>query len=174
MMLHKQPSLALFLDRDGTLIVDEGYLSDPQKVCLLPEVRETLAVLKSRGVLLFLHSNQSGVGRGYYTLKEAEACNQRMLDLLGLGNDLFTEICLATGTPEKPCPYRKPSPRFILECIQKYHLDPESCWMVGDCLCDVETGLAAHINVICLDPMVKIPAKGHYCPSFGEILKWVR
>ena len=173
MRLHKPP-LALFLDRDGTLIVDEGYLSDPQKVCLLPEVRETLAVLKSQGALFFLHSNQSGVGRGYYTLKEAEACNQRMLDLLGLGNDLFTEVCLATGTPENPCPYRKPSPRFILECIQKYHLDPEKCWMVGDRLCDVEAGLAAHINAICLDPKVEIPVEGHHCHSFGEILNLVR
>ena len=170
MILHKPP-LALFLDRDGTLIVDEGYLSDPQKVCLLPEVRETLAVLKSQGTLFFLHSNQSGVGRGYYTLKEAEACNQRMLDLLDLGSALFSEICLAIGTPEKPCPYRKPSPRFILECIQKYCLDPKKCWMIGDRLCDVEAGLAAQINAICLDPTVEIPPKGHHCHSFGEILK---
>ena len=170
MRLHKPP-LALFLDRDGTLIVDEGYLSDPQKVCLLPEVRETLAVLKSRGALFFLHSNQSGVGRGYYTLKEAVACNQRMLDLLGLGNDLFTEVCLATGTPENPCPYRKPSPRFILECIQAYHLNPEKCWMIGDRLCDVEAGLAAGVHAICLNPALELPEGGHLCYSFGEILK---
>lgn len=166
--------LALFLDRDGTLIVDEGYLSDPKKVCLLPEVRETLTCLKEKNSLFFLHSNQSGIGRGYYTFKEANACNQRMLDLLGLGNDFFTDICLATGTPENPCPYRKPSPRFIVECLQKYHLNSKKCWMIGDRLCDVEAGLAANVNAICLNPSFDLPEGSYGCRSFGEILNVIQ
>lgn len=172
--MSNSDAFALFLDRDGTLIVDEGYLSDPQKVCLLPEVRETLAFLKEKKSLFFLFSNQSGVGRGYFTLKEVNACNQRMMELLNLGNDFFTDICTATSTPENPCLYRKPSPRFILECIQKYHLNPEKCWMIGDRLCDIEAGLAAHINAICLNPSLELPEGGHCCHSFGEILKWIK
>lgn len=166
-------SSAIFLDRDGTLIEDVCYLSDPKKVCLLPEVRETLTFLKNKKFLFFLLSNQSGIGRGYYTHKEAEACNHRMLELLGFGNDFFTEVRLATGTLENPCPYRKPSPRFILECIEKYNLNPKKCWMIGDRLCDVEAGLAANINAICLNPSLTIPETSYSCNSFGEILKFI-
>ena len=86
------PRPALFLDRDGTLIEDLHYLSDPNKVRLLPGVRKCLAALKKDGWLFFLFSNQSGIRRGFCTLEQVNACNQRMLELIGLGQDLFTKI----------------------------------------------------------------------------------
>jgi D-glycero-D-manno-heptose 1,7-bisphosphate phosphatase len=96
--------------------------------------------------MLLLFTNQSGIGRGYYTLADAEACNARMLELLGLGDDLFTAICIAPEAPDQPSLYRKPSPRFITESIATYSLDPARCWMVGDRDSDLAAGLAAGIR----------------------------
>ncbi|MDR0647690.1 MAG: HAD-IIIA family hydrolase [Puniceicoccales bacterium] len=143
---------ALFLDRDGTLVVDEGYVYDPNRIQLLPRVRETLQYFLEKQWLFFLFSNQSGVGYGYYTLEQAQACTQRLIQLLDLGEHFFTKICLATETPEQKQVYRKPSPRFILECVQAFNLDCQQCWMIGDKLSDVQAGLSANIHAALLTP----------------------
>ncbi len=141
---------ALFLDRDDTLVKDSGYLCDPKKVELLPGVSEGLKIAKESGYKLFLFSNQSGVGRGFFTIEKANACTARMLELIGLGDDLFQDICLATEVPTETPIYRKPSPRFILEMIKKYALDPLKCWIIGDKITDVQAGINACINSILL------------------------
>ncbi len=138
---------ALFLDRDGTLIVDKHYLSDPAGVELLPTVRDALLAARAKGYTLFLFSNQSGIGRGYYTLADAEAVNARMEALLALPPPLFADVCLATEAPDQPMVYRKPSPRFILEMIERHGLATHHCWMIGDRETDIEAGLAAGIRV---------------------------
>ena len=137
---------ALFLDRDGTLIVSQHYLADPAKVELLPGVREALHRFIARGYRLFLFTNQSAVGRGLFTLETVHRCNQRMLELLELPTPGFTKICIATETPDMPTVYRKPSPRFILEMMAKYALVPEETWMVGDMPSDVQAGLNAGVR----------------------------
>ena len=81
---------AIFLDRDGTLIENKHYLGSPDGVVLLPGVREALARARDNGIKLFLFTNQSGVGRGYFTMADVEAVNRRMIEMLGLGDDLFT------------------------------------------------------------------------------------
>jgi D-glycero-D-manno-heptose 1,7-bisphosphate phosphatase len=143
---------ALFLDRDGTLIVHEPYLHDPGRVVLLPGVREALARARRAGVKLFLFTNQSGVGRGMFTLADVEAVNRRMLDLLNLGHDLFTATCIAPEAPGEASPYRKPSPRFIREMLAGHRIDAAAAWMVGDSPVDWEAGLAAGINVAAVVP----------------------
>ena len=139
---------ALFLDRDGTLIFDKHYLADPAGVELIPGVRAALARAQSLGYLLFIFTNQAGIGRGLYTLADAVACNVRMEELLALPAPLFAEICIAPETPDEPPVYRKPSPKFIHEMIAKYALDPAQCAMVGDRASDVEAGLNAGIRAI--------------------------
>ena len=141
---------ALFLDRDGTLIRHVHYLHDPAGVELLPGVAAALARARAMGYLLFLHTNQSGVGRGMFTLEEAHACNQRMIALLGLGADVFAGICVAPEAPGQPIAYRKPSPRFAQEMAAKHGLDLPRCWMVGDYTADVETAFAAGMTAAAL------------------------
>lgn len=85
----------IFLDRDGTLIENRHYLSSPEGVALLPGVCEALARVREAGAKLFLFTNQSGVGRGYFTLADVEGVNRRMIEMLGLGDDLFAGICIA-------------------------------------------------------------------------------
>lgn len=136
---------ALFLDRDGTLIVDAHYLAKPADVVLLPGVRPALQRARDLGYELFLFTNQSGIGRGYFTLADAEACNRRMVELLDLGDDLFAGTCIAPEAPDQPSKYRKPSPAFILETIAARGLDPTTCYMVGDRESDVLAGTNAGI-----------------------------
>ena len=159
---------ALFLDRDGTLIKDCGYLSEPEKVQILPGVKACLHALQQRPWIFFLFSNQSGVGRGLFSLEQVKHCNLRMLELLELEAPFFQETCLAIGTPEAPCPYRKPSPRFILECMKKYHLKKGKCWMVGDKISDVQAGVAADIHTIFLGKINCTEAQ-YTCSDFFEV-----
>lgn len=135
----------LFLDRDGTLIVSKPFLSDPAGVVLLPGVAEALKQALSKGYHLFLFTNQSGVGRGYYSVKAVRACNQKMESLFNLPAPVFLEVCIATETPDQNQCYRKPAPCFVLEMIEKYHLDPRQCYMVGDRHTDIQTALNAGI-----------------------------
>jgi D-glycero-D-manno-heptose 1,7-bisphosphate phosphatase len=138
-MSHK----ALFLDRDGTIIVDVHHGHDPDGVVLIPGAREALLRARDLGYQCFLFTNQSGIGRGYFTLEDAIACNQRMIQLLELGENLFTEICIAPEHPDDPPIYRKPNPRFILESISRYQLDPAHTYMIGDRSSDWLAGINA-------------------------------
>ncbi|MBE34220.1 MAG: hypothetical protein CMI16_01445 [Opitutaceae bacterium] len=170
---------ALFLDRDGTLILDKDYLSDPAGVELISGVTDALKTARDLGYLLFLFTNQSGIGRGYHTIDDAQACNQRMLELLDLGADLFTAICIAPESPEQPSEYRKPSPRFILEMRAKHSLDPQQCWMIGDRESDLEAGLNGNIHSIAVCTgkynhatwQDKLPQGATLHEDFGAFLK---
>lgn len=139
---------ALFLDRDGTLILDKHYLADPAGVELIPGVRESLRHARELGFRLCLHTNQSGVGRGLFTVADVERCNVRMEELLDLPAPLFDAICIAPEGPDDPAVYRKPTPRFVHECIGRFQLAPTRCWMVGDRESDTQTGLNAGIGAI--------------------------
>jgi D-glycero-D-manno-heptose 1,7-bisphosphate phosphatase len=139
-------SPALFLDRDGTLILDKHYLSDPAGVELIPGVAAALRRARDLGYRLYLFTNQSGIARGLYTLDDVHRCNVRMDELLGLPRPVFDDVCIAVEGPEIPNGYRKPSPRFILETVARDGLDPRRCWMVGDRESDIDAGLAAGIR----------------------------
>lgn len=140
-------SKALFLDRDGTLIFDKHYLSDPAGVELIPGVTEALRQARQLGYRLFVLTNQSGIGRGLHKLEDVLRCNARMEQLLGLPPPVFDGVCIAPEGPDDPIVYRKPSPRYLLESIQRFNLDPQHCWMIGDREGDITTGLNAKVRV---------------------------
>jgi D-glycero-D-manno-heptose 1,7-bisphosphate phosphatase len=137
---------ALFLDRDGTLIVDKVYLADPAGVELIAGAAVGLRRARSLGYKLFLFTNQSGIGRGLHTIEDTRRVNARMEELLGLPAPVFDGTCIAPEAPGQPSPYRKPSPRFISETLAEHDLDPAGCWMVGDSPADVGAALAAGIR----------------------------
>lgn len=139
-------SKALFLDRDGTLMIDKEYLADPAGVVLIPGAAEALRQARALGYKLFLFTNQSGIGRGLHTLDDALKVNARLEELLGLDRPLFNGICIAPEAPGQPSLYRKPSPKFILEMMEEHALDSRFCWMIGDRESDIDAGLAAGIR----------------------------
>jgi len=123
---------AIILDRDGTLIEHVHYLSNPDEVRLLPGVKAGMKFLKKSNVRLFLHSNQSGVGRGYFGLTDVYNCNLRMEELLDLGSNVFDRMCIATEKPNDPIIYRKPSPKFALEIMRDFKFKASEICHVGD------------------------------------------
>ena len=164
-------SKALFLDRDGTLIIDKFYLADPDTVEVISGVPDGLRHARSLGYKLFLFTNQSGIGRGLHTLDDTLRVNARMEELFGLGSPLFAGVCIAPEAPGQPVVYRKPSPRYILEKIDQHRLDPAQCWMVGDSAADIGSGLAAKINVaaVCtgkVDPRTLPEVAAHRIPVY--------
>ncbi len=177
--LAAAPHGGIFFDRDGTLIHDTGYLSNPDLVELLPGVRETLLALREAGFLLFLFTNQSGVARGYFGMDAVEAVNARLAQLLGGGDTFFDGVCIAPEHPDDPPVYRKPCPRYILETLASQGLAPDSCFMVGDRTSDLQAGVNAGIRSIRYcgdidDPAAAAYARDHAVETicdFRELLR---
>jgi len=170
---------ALFLDRDGTLIVDKVYLADPAGVELIPGAADSLRQARALGYRLFLFTNQSGIGRGYHTLSATQRVNARMEELLGLSRPIFDEICIAPEGPDQTPVYRKPSPRFIQEMIARYALEPRACWMVGDSGADVGAALAAGIRAATvrtgkLDPLLIPAVASGQVPVYNDLTDFTR
>lgn len=168
----------LFLDRDGTLIVDKGYLATPDGVRLAPGVRRALLMAR-RTHRLFVFSNQSGISRGYFGWDAVDAVNARMLELLRLPAPAFDDLCMAAEHPDIPPQYRKPSPRFILESLSAFGLDPEQSWMVGDRLSDLQSGQRAGIrsSLIATGPLpadLEDYVRRHRMPVHPSVLAFVR
>ena len=137
---------ALFLDRDGTLIEDAHYLKDPNHLKVINGVGAALQKAKNHGYLLFMHTNQSGIARGYYDWPDVHACNARMHQEFEWSDDFFTEVCIAPESPSQTSGYRKPCPLFEKEMIEKYDLLAADCWIIGDKWIDPQTGLDAGIR----------------------------
>lgn len=139
-------SPGLFLDRDGTIIHDVDHIRRPEDVRLIDGAKEALHACRDAGYLLFISTNQSGIGRGYFTEADFYAVHARMCELLELPEPGFLDMRFAPERPDQPSLYRKPSPRFINEMVAKHDLDTGRSWMVGDRKSDWEAGLNAGIR----------------------------
>jgi len=171
-------SQALFLDRDGTLIVDKVYLADPAGVELLPGAADAVRRARELGFRLFLFTNQSGIGRGLHTLEDARRVNARLEELLGPPFPVFDAICIAPEAPGQAVVYRKPSPKFILEQMAQHGLDPGRCHMVGDSASDIQAALNAGIHPVVVrtgrvDPATIPEVAHHQVPVFDTFAAFV-
>lgn len=133
---------AVFLDRDGTVIYEKPgvYLSDPAKVRPYKSARPALELLRKNGFVLFIVSNQSGIGRGYFTEKEVKKVHARLLELLK--PITIREVVFCPHAPDENCACRKPKPALGLALIKKYNIDVAKSYMIGDKKADVEFGHA--------------------------------
>ena len=131
----------IVFDRDGTLIKHIPYLSNPSQVKLFGDTIKSINLLRENGVKLFLHTNQSGVSRNFFKIEDAISCNNKLIELLGMGENIFEKICIAEDYPAKEDSYRKPSPKFGLEIIEKYKINNQDLFYVGDSTSDLETAL---------------------------------
>lgn len=143
--MRELPRPAAFLDRDGTLIADPGYLSDPAGVVLLPGTAAALALLRAAGFLTVVVSNQSGIGRGYYGGDTVLAINQRMEALLHAehAEARLDAIYYCPHAPTDGCSCRKPRPGLFLQAAQELHIDLPASVCFGDSERDILAGTAA-------------------------------
>jgi len=149
---------AVFLDRDGTVIEECGYLSDPARVRLLPGAATVLRALAAEGWKLIIISNQSGVGRGLITPAQMGEVQQRFLDLLLSEGVSFSGSYVCTHTPEDRCQCRKPSPSLIQRAATEHSVDLSASWMIGDRESDILCGRNAGCSTIWLrNEMFQVP-----------------
>src|SRR5436190_8943928 len=137
---------AVFLDRDGTIIREKNFLHRPEDLTLIPGTGLALKRLQAAGFLLFIVSNQSGVGRGYFTLADVEAVNQRLKNELAPLDVHFQRIYIAPEAPSVPSHGRKPSPQFLFEARDEFAVDLAQSFMIGDKLSDLECGWNAGLK----------------------------
>lgn len=146
----KGASKAVFVDRDGTLIVDVGYPRDPELVEFIPGALNALRRLAQLGFSIVVISNQSGIGRGLVSKLEAEQVHQRFIDRL---MDFGIQLGGAYYCPHAPtdgCECRKPAPGLIIRAAKELDLNPEQSYFIGDKSSDVEAGERARCRTILL------------------------
>jgi D-glycero-D-manno-heptose 1,7-bisphosphate phosphatase len=139
---------AVFLDRDGTLIVDRGYLRDPAGIEFLPGALESLAGFQRVRLALVVVSNQSGVGRGIMTAEEANRVAEHFLSLLTKAGIRLDGVYYCPHAPDSGCTCRKPLPGMLMTAAKKLSIDLESSVMVGDKPSDVLAGQAAGCRTV--------------------------
>jgi D-glycero-D-manno-heptose 1,7-bisphosphate phosphatase len=147
------PRRAVFLDRDGTLNEDPGYIGEPEKVKLYPNTGETLSLLKNDlNFSLIVISNQSGIGRGLITRENVDAVNRKVNGLLkqfDVEIDAFYYCPYHPdyNTPEE-CTCRKPSPEMVLKAAKDFNIDLKDSYLIGDAASDIECGINSGVKTI--------------------------
>jgi D-glycero-D-manno-heptose 1,7-bisphosphate phosphatase len=135
---------AVFLDRDGTIIEDSGYLHEPAKVKLLPDAAQAIKQLNDYGLLVVTVSNQSGIARGLYTVADYTAVQRRLTELLAAhGAHLDGEyFCPHHPRFTGPCECRKPGVKLFRDAAEALDIDLPRSWWVGDRVSDVQPAAA--------------------------------
>lgn len=136
---------AVFIDRDGTLVEEVNYLHRVEDLRFFPFTDESVRRLKELGFLVIMVTNQSGIGRGVYTVDDMHAVNER------IQNDLSAEldaIFFCPHLPDAGCRCRKPGPGMLEAAMEQFTIDLGESWMIGDKPLDVEFGRRAGIRSI--------------------------
>jgi D-glycero-D-manno-heptose 1,7-bisphosphate phosphatase len=146
-MFHRAKLLrkrkAIFLDRDNTLIYDEGFIHEPEKVKLLPTVPEGLKLLKERGFLLIVTSNQSGIGRGYFQEDDFHAVNRKLQELLKPYGVQIDDFFFCPHKPEDNCNCRKPKIGMVEKASKKWNIEVSQSFVIGDRDSDIQLAVNA-------------------------------
>ena len=148
------PKPALFLDRDGVLNEDQGYVHRWEDFRWIPGAREAVAAFNRAGWLVIVVTNQSGVGRGYYTEADMHALHGRMQEDLAAAGGHIDAVYHAPQHPDAEAdeyrhpdpPLRKPNPGMILQALTEWPIDREASLLVGDKASDLEAAARAGVR----------------------------
>jgi D-glycero-D-manno-heptose 1,7-bisphosphate phosphatase len=146
MTSSRAKSPAVFVDRDGTIVQDADYCSSPEQVRVFDGAAVALRRLKNAGYKIIVITNQSGIGRGFFTEKqyrtvEAEVSRQ-------LGNGLIDATYFCPDRPGQPSQCRKPAPGMVFQAAQDRHIDLSRSFLIGDKEIDAECAHNAGVRAI--------------------------
>lgn len=130
----------VLLDRDGTIIVERNYLSEPDQIELIPRVAHALRRLSEMGMGLVSITNQSGIGRGYFDRNRLDLIHQRLIQMLEAEGVRLNGIYYCPHLPEDDCRCRKPRTALVEQAAEQLHFDPSASFVIGDKECDIELG----------------------------------
>jgi D-glycero-D-manno-heptose 1,7-bisphosphate phosphatase len=131
-MVGNRKRRAVFLDRDGTIIEDVPYLFEPEKVRLIKGAGEAIKILNRMAFRVIVVTNQSGVRRGYFKEKDVAAIHKRLDSLLRLDGASIDDYYYCPHEPVDKCPCRKPETLMVDQAVEKYSLDVENSYVIGD------------------------------------------
>lgn len=137
---------AIFLDRDGTINIDHGYLHNPDDLEFIDGVIVALRVFQSAGFKLIIITNQSGIGRNYFSVDEFYNFNNALIDALSSEGVKIEDTMMCPHAPEDNCVCRKPLPYLVELACQRYDIDKSQSFMFGDKKSDVECGERAGVE----------------------------
>ncbi|MHA2366993.1 MAG: D-glycero-alpha-D-manno-heptose-1,7-bisphosphate 7-phosphatase [Candidatus Hodarchaeales archaeon] len=140
---------AVILDRDGTIIEDKNYAYKIEDFELLDGVIEGLKLLQ-KDYLFFIVTNQSGIGRGYYSLQDFQNFNNHLIHVLKEQNIEIVKTYFCLHVKDDNCDCRKPKTKFIDEIIKEFNVDITKSWMIGDHPSDIQFGINAGCRTIFL------------------------
>jgi histidinol-phosphate phosphatase family protein len=139
---------AVFLDRDGTLIQERNYLRQIEQVEFIPGAGKALAKLKIHGFLLILLTNQSGVGRGFFTMEDVQRVHRHILAVLQRDGATLDGIYICPHQPEDNCNCRKPKTKLLEDAAEKFAIDLPLSFVIGDKAIDVELARRAGCGAV--------------------------
>jgi D-glycero-D-manno-heptose 1,7-bisphosphate phosphatase len=131
---------AVFLDRDGTIVVLVDYLDDPDELVLIPGAAEAIRSFNEQGLKVVMITNQSALARGYFTEEVLDAVHEQLSRLLDKEHARIDAIYYCPHHPDDKCSCRKPEPGLILKATAEMGIDPSRSFMVGDKIADVKAG----------------------------------
>jgi D-glycero-D-manno-heptose 1,7-bisphosphate phosphatase len=139
--MSKRP--AVFLDRDGTLNAECGFVTRPDQLCLLPGAANAVRLLREAGLACVVVTNQSAVGRGLITEGELHRIHEELVRQLREAGTFLDGLYTCTAAPGSDHPERKPAPGMLLRAARELALDLTQSWMVGDSGRDILAGRRA-------------------------------
>lgn len=137
---------AIFLDRDGVINVEKNYLYKIEDFEFIDGVFTSLKYAQDLGYKLFIITNQSGVGRGYYTLDDFEKLTSWMIEKFRQNRIEILQVELCPHAPTENCDCRKPKTGMIDNILQNYKIDLENSWLIGDKFSDIKCAQNANIK----------------------------
>lgn len=146
------PDNVVILDRDGTIVIDRGYLADPDRLEFMPGAPEALRWLCERGYRLVVITNQSGVGRGLFTIDQVETMNARLHAMVEEAGAKLSGIYVCPHLPEAHCACRKPNLALMRQAAMELNFNPCRSVVIGDKESDIEFGCRAGARAIWISP----------------------
>lgn len=163
-------SVFAILDRDGTINEERHYLSDPDDVVLLPGAAEGLSLMQDLGIGIIIITNQSGLGRGYFSTNRLETVHERLFSLLKAHGVSVNGIYLCPHHPNENCRCRKPKPGLLERAAEDFEFNPENAFVIGDNVCDIELGkhVGAHTILVRTGYGATVEKEARVTPDFVE------
>ena len=129
----------VFLDRDGVLIEDVGYLKNPEDIIIMPNSIEALKILKAAGFLLIIVTNQAGIAKGFFSMEDLAAVHEKLSKIYENNGIIIDDLYFCPhhekGTVEPyniKCSCRKPETGMVLKSVEKFNIDTDKSFMIGD------------------------------------------
>ncbi|SFV61346.1 D-glycero-D-manno-heptose 1,7-bisphosphate phosphatase [hydrothermal vent metagenome] len=137
---------ALFLDRDGVINIDNGYVYKQEDFIFNEGIFALLKIFIEQKYIIFIVTNQSGIARGYYSLKDFQKLSQWMLEIFATNNISIQSIEHCPHLPTEYCPCRKPRTGMIDKILREYSIDLNNSWLIGDKQSDIDLAHNAKIK----------------------------